>query len=109
MPASRILRFARTSRCAIVGAGHEKRARDLVGLEAAERAQRQRDLGLERQRRVAAGEDQPQPIVGDLAGVVESGSSMVRLNRDGAVRVERFLGRRLPRGCGRWPCGGRSG
>ena len=43
---------------------------DLVGLEPAERAQRQRDLCLERERRVAAREDQPQAIVGDLARVV---------------------------------------
>jgi hypothetical protein len=46
------LRFARTSRC-----------------EAAEGAQRQRHLRLQRQRRVATGEDQPQPVVGDFVGV----------------------------------------
>ena len=46
---------------------HQKGARDLVGLEAAERAERQRDLRLERQRGMAAGEDQAKAIVGDLA------------------------------------------
>jgi hypothetical protein len=37
--------------------------RDLLGLEAAHFAQRERDLGIRGQRRVAAGEDQTQPIV----------------------------------------------
>ena len=49
---------------------HEKRARDLVRFEAAQRAQRQRDLRLERKRRVAASEDQPKAIVGDFVRVV---------------------------------------
>ena len=43
----------------------EERPRDLGGRQAAERAQRQRHLRLERQRRMAAGEDQLQPLVGD--------------------------------------------
>ena len=42
---------------------HQERARDLLRLEAAQRAQRQRDLRLDGQRRVAAGEDEAQPIV----------------------------------------------
>ena len=70
MPASRILRLARTSRCAMVVGRDQECARDLVGLEAAERAQRQRDLRLQGQRRMAAGEDQPKAVVGNLAGVV---------------------------------------
>ena len=41
----------------------EERAGDLRGGEAGERAQRQRDPGLDRQGRVAAGEHQPQPVV----------------------------------------------
>ena len=45
--------------------GHEERTRDLVRRQAAERAQRQRDLRVERERRVAAGEDELEPLVGD--------------------------------------------
>ena len=67
MRASRIFFFARTSLCAIVGFRHEERAGDFVGVEAAQRAQRQRDLRFERERGMTAGEDQPEPIVGDLA------------------------------------------
>ena len=52
----------------------EEGARDFVGLEAAERPQRERDLRLQRERRVAAGEDQPQAIVRDLVAP-SSGSS----------------------------------
>ncbi len=70
--------------------GHQKRARDLVGLEAAQRAQGQRDLRLRSQRRVAAGEDQAQAVVGNFAGVV------IRLfdgadQAAGGVRFEFFL------------------
>ena len=65
MPASRILRLARTSRWARVGSG-TRNARAISGRrQAAQRAQRQRDPGVHRERRMAAGEDQPQPIVGD--------------------------------------------
>ena len=45
--------------------GDEERARDLGGGQAAEQAQRQRDLRLRRQHRVAGDEDQPQQVVGD--------------------------------------------
>ena len=69
MPASRILRFARTSRCAIVASGTRNARAISGGGEPGERAQRERDLGLDRQRRVAAGEDQAQPVVGDAAVV----------------------------------------
>ena len=65
MRASRIFALARTMRCASVGGRGEERARDLLGREAADLAQRQRDLRVRRQRRVAAGEDQPQPVVLD--------------------------------------------
>ena len=44
---------------------HEEGARDLTGLEAAYHPQRQRHLGLEGERRVAAGEDERQAFVGD--------------------------------------------
>ena len=61
--------MARTSRWASVGSGTRK-ARAISGVvEPAERPQRQRDLGVERQGRVAAREDQPQPVVGDRAHV----------------------------------------
>ncbi len=43
--------------------GYQERPRDLLGAEAAERAQRQRDLRLGRERRVAAGEDQLEAFV----------------------------------------------
>ena len=45
--------------------GDEERARDLVRPEPAQRAQRQRDLGIERERRMTAGEDELEPLVGD--------------------------------------------
>ena len=51
------------------GRRHQERARDLVRLEPAERPERERDLRLDRQRRVAAGEDQPEPIVRDLVRI----------------------------------------
>ena len=47
--------------------GHEKRAGDLVGLQAAEHAEGQAYLGVVGQRGVAAGEDQTQAVVGDLS------------------------------------------
>ena len=50
--------------------GYQKRAGDLVGLEAAQRAERQRDLRVEGERRVAAREDQFKAIVGNLAGLI---------------------------------------
>ena len=52
------------------GLRDEKRPRDLVRFEAAQRPERQRDLRLRRQRRVAAREDQAKAIVGDVAGIV---------------------------------------
>ena len=42
---------------------HEEGTRDLGGVEPAERAQRQCDARFHRQCRMAAGEDQPEPIV----------------------------------------------
>ena len=45
-------------------------ARDLPGGESAHRAQGQRDAGVHRQRGVTAGEDQSEPVVGDIAHVV---------------------------------------
>ena len=45
---------------------HEECAGDLVRRKAAEGPQRERDLGVERQRGVTAGEDELQSLVGDL-------------------------------------------
>jgi len=44
---------------------HEERARDLVRRQSAQRSQRERDLGIERKGRVAAGEDELKALVGD--------------------------------------------
>ena len=43
---------------------------DLFSGEAAERAQRQRDLSFDRERGMAAGEDEPEPVVDDGRHVV---------------------------------------
>ena len=67
MCASAILRFARTSRCAIVRFADQVGAGDLGRAEATERLQRQRHARGHRERRVTAGEDQAQAIVGDRA------------------------------------------
>ena len=58
--------------------GDQEGARDLLGVEAAERAQRQRHLRLGRQRRVAAGEDQLEPLVGERASPSSSSSTASR-------------------------------
>ena len=54
----------------------QERARDLVGGQAAEQAQRQRDARLGRQHRVAGGEHQAQQVVADV--VVERGLEVGR-------------------------------
>ena len=64
MPASVIFRFARESRRFIVSSGTRNARAISSVLQPAERAQGQRDLRLERERRMAAGEDQLQPLVG---------------------------------------------
>ena len=43
--------------------GDEEGAGDLLRLEAAQSPQRERDLGIERERRMAAGEDELEPLV----------------------------------------------
>ena len=48
------------------GFGDEKRARDFVGRQAAEKPQRQRGARLRRQHRMAGGEDEPQQIVAHI-------------------------------------------
>ena len=48
----------------------QESARDFVGIEAAEGAQREGHLRFERQSGMAAGEDQAEPIVGDFVRVI---------------------------------------
>ena len=65
MPASRMRRFARTSRCAIVAVGTAKAGRDAFGIDAEHDLQHQRspDAGVDR--RVRADEQQLESLVGD--------------------------------------------
>ena len=83
MPALRILRFARTRRCAIVGSGtRNARAISAVVSPASVRSV-SATCASTRQRRVAAREDQPQPVVVDAARRrVRPGSSGGRQHRD---------------------------
>ena len=69
MPAWRILRLARTSRWAIVGSGTRNARAISAVVRPGKRAQRQRDLGIARQRRVTAREDEAQAVVVDAAVV----------------------------------------
>ena len=71
-----------------VGGGGEKGVRDLLGLEAADFAQRQRDARVGIQRRMAAGEDQPQAIVVD-AVLVERRVSRAARSRSSRVARSR--------------------
>ena len=96
MPAALILRLARTSRWAIV-ASATRNARAISSVrQAAERAQRQRDLRLGRERRMAAGEDELEPLVGKCVA-----SSIVVLRRLAGPRAG---GSSRP-ACGRGGCG----
>ena len=90
MPASRIFRLARTSRCAMVAGGHQKRSRNLVRLQAAQGAQRQRHLRLRSERGVAAGEDQAKTVVGNLARVVIRFLDLAH-HAAGGVHLQLFL------------------
>ena len=65
MPAALILFFARTRRWAIVASGTRNARAIPTVVESTQKSQRQRNSGLGSQRRVAAGEDQPQPVVVD--------------------------------------------
>jgi hypothetical protein len=69
----------------------EERVRDVRRRDAAYEPQRERDLRFERERRMAAREDQPQPVVGDRVGVGRAG-------RVGARRLDqqRQLGLQRP-------------
>ena len=61
--------------------GDQEGAGDLRRRQAAERAQGERDPRLRRERRVAAGEDQPQAVVGELVGVTARSSPSARAAR----------------------------
>ena len=69
--------------------GDEERSRDLSGLEPSDSAQRQGDPALDRKRRVAAGEDQAEAVVGKrVAGL----GGLVGLCRDELRDLRGFLG-----------------
>ncbi len=55
------------------GGRDQEGSRDFVGFEAAQRAERERDLRLRSQRRVAASEDELEAIVGDFGVLVIGG------------------------------------
>ena len=105
MRASRILPLARTSRCAIVASGTRNARAISAVVQAAEQAQRERDLGGGRERRVAAGEDQPQPVVGHGsllgAGRVARRASSAACGLAVVARRPRGAAGRSP-GCGPW-------
>src|SRR5439155_102731 len=67
----------------------EKGAGDLLGREAADLAQGQRDLRVRRQSRMAAGEDQPQPIVLDTLPVPCDGVACLNVKSAGDLRERR--------------------
>ena len=62
--AAAIFFFARVSRARHRRLAHQERMCHLGGREPADEPKRQRDLRCRSQRRVAAGEDQPQPVIG---------------------------------------------
>ena len=85
--------------------GHEIRARDLGGREAADEPQRERDPRLDREHRVARDEDEPEHVVVDVVGegAVEVGHARRRAPRRDRVRSRRTCARAAGRaGTGRW-------
>jgi hypothetical protein len=68
--------------------GHRERARDRRGRQPADQPQRQRHLRGGCQRRVAAGEDQPQPIVGDRLGRGGARGLLARLVGDDRPQLD---------------------
>jgi hypothetical protein len=79
--------------------GEEEGACDLGRLEAADEAQRQRDLGLRRECRVAAGEDQFEAFVGDgrllVVGKLLGACEQLRLARECLLAADP-VDRRVP-------------
>ena len=84
MPAARDLALGADDPLRHRGLADQERARDLRCAEAAEQAQRERGLRVARQRGVAAGEHQPQAVVGDRRGFL-----LVRRRRCVALGEER--------------------
>src|SRR5712692_302839 len=68
MPASRDLALGPDQPLGHGRLGYQEGARDLGGGEPAKEPERQRDLDADGDRRVAASEDQPQPLVAHDAG-----------------------------------------
>ena len=93
MRAAAIFFLARVIRAAIVGSLTRNARATSAVVQAAQQAQGQRDLRLRRQRRVAAGEDQPQPVVRDT-GHRRAVAGPARLGTRGVVLDEQ---RQLPR------------
>jgi hypothetical protein len=92
--------------------GDEERAGDLAGVEPAQRPQCERDLGLGRERRVAAGEDELQPLVGECGLLHRVLHCLGHLEQPGlpqkcAVAID-AVDRAVP-GRRREPCAGVSG
>ena len=87
MRAVAIFFFARVIRAAIVDSADEERVRDVRRRDAAHEPQRQRDLRLARQRGMAAGEDEPQPVVGDPSA--SSALVVLRLEQQRELRLQR--------------------
>ena len=63
--------------------------RDVRRRDAAHEPQRQRDLRLARERRMAAGEDEPQPVVGDRVGRSARAVVGLGLEQQRQLRLER--------------------
>jgi hypothetical protein len=67
--------------------GHQQRAGDLGRGQPGQRPQRERDPRLERQRRMAAGEDEPETVIADAAAVA-AGLRQVPARQIGASRLQ---------------------
>ena len=78
-------------RCASVGRRRQERRRDLLRGQAADLAQRERHLRVGRERRVAAGEDQAQPVVLDALRLEERRVLCARVVRVEVQRLEARL------------------
>ena len=101
--ASASVRLARTMRWAIGRLGHEEGARDLVGGQAAEQAQRERDARLGREHRVAGGEHSR-----SRSSPMSSSSAASRSGVGRCLLAPRARGR-APRACARAACRGAAG
>ena len=74
------------------GLRDEERPGDLWRREAAEGAQRQRHPRVERERRVAAGEDEPQAIVGEAALASQAHGRLRSRGHEAAFDLDELLG-----------------